>query len=95
MPTGRSTAPSVVEHGCGFSTSLAQGYADDAKRQDRMQSALNCVENWCRKVALSVNAHKTKMLMFTNNRKIMGVFIILDFLVLDDGSGEISGSDLE
>jgi hypothetical protein len=23
---------------------------------DRMQSALNCVENWCREIGLSVNA---------------------------------------
>jgi hypothetical protein len=70
----------------------AQGYADDVVLLqkgkfvrtlcDRMQGALNCVENWCREIGLSVNADKTKMVLFTNNRKI-GVFIILDFLVLN------------
>jgi hypothetical protein len=37
---------------------------------DRMQSSLNCVENWCREISLSVNADKATMVLFTNNRKI-------------------------
>jgi hypothetical protein len=41
---------------------------------DRMQSALNCIENWCREITLSVNAEKTKMILFTNNRKIGGFY---------------------
>jgi hypothetical protein len=55
-----------------------QGYADDVvllqKSKfvnavwDRMQ--IEIVENWCREVGLSVNADKTKMVLFTNNRKI-------------------------
>jgi hypothetical protein len=59
-----------------------QGYADDVvllqKSKfigtlcDQMQGALNCVENWCREIGLSVNADKTKMVLFTNNRKIAG-----------------------
>jgi hypothetical protein len=57
----------------------AQGYADDvvllqkgkfvSTLCDRMQGALNCVENWCREKGLSVNADKTTMVLFTNNRK--------------------------
>jgi hypothetical protein len=57
-----------------------QGYADDVvllKKDkfgstlcDRMQGALNCVENWCRKIGLSVDADKTTMVLFTNNEKI-------------------------
>jgi hypothetical protein len=39
-----------------------------------MQGALNCVENWCREIGLSVNADKTKMVLFTNNRKIDGFY---------------------
>jgi hypothetical protein len=39
-----------------------------------MQGALNCVENWCREIGLSVNADKTKMVLFTNNRKIGGFY---------------------
>jgi hypothetical protein len=41
---------------------------------DRMQGALNCVENWCREIGLFVNADKTKMVLFTNNRKIGGFY---------------------
>jgi hypothetical protein len=37
---------------------------------DRMQGALNCVENWCREKGLSVNANKATMVLFTNNKKI-------------------------
>jgi hypothetical protein len=61
----------------------AQGYVDDvvllqkskvvSTLRDRFQGALNCVENWCREIGLFVNAAKTKMVLFTNNRKI-GVF---------------------
>jgi hypothetical protein len=39
-----------------------------------MQDALNCVENWCREIGLSVNADKTTMVLFTNNRKIGGFY---------------------
>jgi hypothetical protein len=69
----------------------AQGYADDvvllqkgnfvSTLCDRMQSALNCVENWCSEIGLSVNADKTKMVLFTNNRR-MGGFYNSRFLVL-------------
>jgi hypothetical protein len=38
---------------------------------DRMQGALSCVENWCRE---KVNADKTTMVLFTNNRKIGGFY---------------------
>jgi hypothetical protein len=41
---------------------------------DRMQGALNGVESWCRKIGLSVNADKTTMVLFTNNRKIGGFY---------------------
>jgi hypothetical protein len=41
---------------------------------DRMQGALNCVENWCREIGLSVNADKTTMVLFTNNRKVGGLY---------------------
>jgi hypothetical protein len=57
----------------------AQGYADDVALLqkskllstlcDRMQGALN----WCREIGLSVNADKTKLVLFTNN-KMVGVF---------------------
>jgi hypothetical protein len=30
---------------------------------DRMQGALNCVENWCRVIGLSVNADKATMVL--------------------------------
>jgi hypothetical protein len=39
-----------------------------------MQGALNCVENWCKEIGLSVNADKTTMVLFTNNRKIGGFY---------------------
>jgi hypothetical protein len=39
-----------------------------------MQFAINCVENWYRAVCLSVNADKTTMVSFTNNRKIGGFY---------------------
>jgi hypothetical protein len=54
----------------------AQGYADDVVllQNDRMQSALNCVEHWCREIGLFVNADKTTMVLFTNNRKIGGSY---------------------
>jgi hypothetical protein len=60
----------------------AQGYADDvvllqkgkfvSTSCDRMHGALNCVENWYIEMDLSVNADKTTMVLFTNNRKIGG-----------------------
>jgi hypothetical protein len=44
------------------------------------KKTLNCVENWCKEIGLSVNAEKTTMVLFTNNRKIIGgFFIILEF----------------
>jgi hypothetical protein len=67
-----------------------QGYADGvvllqkgklvSTLCDRIQGALNCVENCSREIGLSINADKTTMVLFTNNRMI---FIILDFLVLN------------
>jgi hypothetical protein len=39
-----------------------------------MQGPLNCVENWCREIGLSVNADKTTMVLFTNNRKTGGFY---------------------
>jgi hypothetical protein len=58
----------------------ALGYADDvvllqkgkfiSTLCDRMQGALNCVQNLFREIGLSVHAAKTKMVLFTNNRKI-------------------------
>jgi hypothetical protein len=54
-----------------------QGYADDvvllqkgklvSTPRDRIQGAMNCVENWCG------NADKITMVLFTHNRNI-GVF---------------------
>jgi hypothetical protein len=44
----------------------AQGYG--------VQGALNCVENYCREIGLSVNADKTTMVLFKNNRKILGFY---------------------
>jgi hypothetical protein len=41
---------------------------------DRMQGALNCVENWCREIGLSVNADKTKMVLFMNIRNNGGFY---------------------
>jgi hypothetical protein len=62
----------------------AQGYADDvvllqkskfiSTLCDRMQGVLNCAENWFREIGLSVNADKTTMVLFTNNRKIGGFY---------------------
>jgi hypothetical protein len=59
-----------------------QGYADDEVLLQkskfvkmlcsRMQSALNCVENWCKEISLSVNADKTTM--FKNSRMIGGFY---------------------
>jgi hypothetical protein len=40
----------------------------------RMQSVVNCVENWCREIGLSVNADKTTIVLFTNSRKIGGFY---------------------
>jgi hypothetical protein len=37
-------------------------------------ACLNCVENWCREIGLSVNADKTKKVLFTNNSKIGGFY---------------------
>jgi hypothetical protein len=39
-----------------------------------MQDVLNCVENWCREIGLSVNANKTTIVLFKNNMKIGGFF---------------------
>jgi hypothetical protein len=63
--------------------SQAQGYADDvvllekgkfvSTLCDRMQSALNCLD-WCKEIGLYVNAEKTTMVLFMNNRKIGGFY---------------------
>jgi hypothetical protein len=37
-----------------------------------MQKALFIVQTWCRGVGLSVNADKTSMVLFTNNKKLAG-----------------------
>jgi hypothetical protein len=37
-----------------------------------MQKALFIVQTWYRGVGLSVNADKTSMVLFTNNRKLVG-----------------------
>jgi hypothetical protein len=61
------------------------GYADDVVLLQKskfvsmlcdrcMQVVLNCVENWCREIGLSVNAHNTTMFLFTNNRKMGGFY---------------------
>jgi hypothetical protein len=60
----------------------AQGYVDDvvllpkskfvSTLCDCMQGALNCVENWC--IGQSVNADKTTMVLFTNNKGIEGFY---------------------
>jgi hypothetical protein len=62
----------------------AQGYADyvvllqkgkfDSTLCDRMHGALNCIENWCGEIGLSVNADKTTMVLPTNNRKTGGFY---------------------
>jgi hypothetical protein len=56
----------------------AQGYADDVVLQQKgkfvIACRLNCIVNWCRAIGLSVNADNTKMVMFTNNRKIGGFY---------------------
>nr|XP_022902690.1 uncharacterized protein LOC111415306 [Onthophagus taurus] len=61
----------------GFKT---VGYADDLTilirgkyanvLLDRMQEALNLIENWCNKQCLSVNPKKTEMVLFTRKRNI-------------------------
>jgi hypothetical protein len=87
----RSTVPYVVEHGGGRST---QGCADDvvllqkgkfvSTLCDRMQGALNCAENWCEEIGLSINTDKTAMVLFTtfgtelrmtDQMKYLGVFL--------------------
>ncbi len=42
---------------------------------DILQSALNKISNWCTKNELSINPAKTKMIIFTNRKKIEGVVI--------------------
>jgi hypothetical protein len=37
-----------------------------------MQKALLIVQIWCRRVGLSVNADKTSMVLFTNNKMLVG-----------------------
>jgi hypothetical protein len=37
-----------------------------------LQKGLFIVQTWCREVGLSVNADKTSMVLFTNNRKLVG-----------------------
>jgi hypothetical protein len=38
-----------------------------------MQKALFIDQTWCREVGLSVNADKTSMVLFNNNRKLVGI----------------------
>jgi hypothetical protein len=62
----------------------AQGYTDNvvllqkgkfvSTLCDRMQGALNCLEKWCKEIGLSINADKTTMVLFTNNRKIASYY---------------------
>jgi hypothetical protein len=40
--------------------------------REHMQKSLFIVQTWCREVGLSVNADKTTMTLFTNNRKLVG-----------------------
>jgi hypothetical protein len=57
---------------------FVQGYADDVviistgshpdSISNKMQIALNCVQNWCRKTGLSVNANKTSNVGLTAPR---------------------------
>lgn len=59
---------------------VALGFADDivvltkgkyvSTLSELMQSALVVVENWCTSIELAVNPSKTKMILFTKNRKI-------------------------
>jgi hypothetical protein len=53
----------------------AQGYADDVVllQKCKFVSTL-CRMSWCTEISLSVNADKTTMVQFTNNRKIEGFF---------------------
>jgi hypothetical protein len=37
-----------------------------------MQKALFIVQTWCPAAVLSVNGYKTSMVLFTNNRKLVG-----------------------
>jgi hypothetical protein len=60
----------------------AQGFADDiaivsngkflSTVCELIQNALFIVQTWCWGVGLSVNADKTSMVIFTNNKKIVG-----------------------
>jgi hypothetical protein len=60
----------------------AQGFADDiaivingnllSTIYELMQKALFIVQTSCREVGMSVNAEKTSMVLFTNNRKLVG-----------------------
>jgi hypothetical protein len=63
---------------------FVQGFADDVviliSRKflsticDLMQSALNCVQNWCGEIGLNFNADKTSMILFTKKRNVEGFF---------------------
>jgi hypothetical protein len=71
----------------------AQGFAIDAVLLqkgkfvstlcDCMQGAPHCIENWCREIGVSVDVDKTTMVLRITER--FGVFIILNFLVLNLG----------
>jgi hypothetical protein len=61
---------------------------------DRIQGALNCVEHWCREIGLSVNADKTTMVLFTNNRKIGGFYNPRLFGTELRMTDQVNGSDL-
>jgi hypothetical protein len=72
--------PGLLQHGIEiiighFTKKLAACLACFMALCGRTQGALNCVENWCREIGLSVNADKTTMILFTNNRNI-GIFYI-------------------
>jgi hypothetical protein len=45
---------------------------------DLMQRALSCVQNWCGKIGLNVNADKTSMVLFTKKRKTFDTELILN-----------------
>jgi hypothetical protein len=57
---------------------------------DLMQSALNCVQNWCGEIGLNINADETYMVLFTKKRNLEGFFA--PKLFDTEQSGKISWS---
>jgi hypothetical protein len=61
-----------------------QGFADDvvifingnflSTICDLMQSALNCVQNWCGETGLNVNADNISLVLFAKRRNMEGFF---------------------